>query len=217
MKELRVVVAEHDAVRRDRMADSFRTLGYSVTTMDTAAELLQGVFEIQGGVLLLDGEFDPHIASADLLHLLKRGNPNLQVILVCDDVPATLARRVHNEGIFYCALKPADPTDTEELEAAVGCAFRKNIENGRKGVVGEKNTRMAAPARHVACLMTLLAVVIGAALTLAIQGAGFATAGLTYLFLGFCAVIITTQLLPIFRIRLAHRVAQTAVSDLSKR
>jgi hypothetical protein len=65
--------------------------------------------------------------------------------------------------------------------------------------------------------MTLLSVVIGAALTLAIQGAGFATAGLTYLFLGFCAVIITTQLAPIFRIRLAQRVAQTAVSELSKR
>lgn len=217
MKELRVIVAEHDAVRRDRMADRFSASGYSVTTMGSAAELLQGVFETQGGVLLLDGDFDPHIASADLLHLLKRGNPNLQVILVCDDVPAALARRVHNEGIFYCALKPADPCDTEELEAAVGCAFRKNRENGSKGVVGRERNRIAAPARHVVCLMTLLSVVIGAALTLAIQGAGFATAGLTYLFLGFCAVIITTQLVPIFRIRLAQRVAQTAVSELSKR
>lgn len=217
MKELRVIVAEHDAVRRDRMADRFRASGYSVATMDSAADLLQGVFEMQGSVLLLDGNFDPHIASADLLHLLKRCAPNLQVILVCDEVPAALARRVHDEGIFYCALKPADPCDTEELEAAVGCAFNKNGGRGKKGFVGGERTRTATPVRHVACLMTLLSVVIGAALTLAIQGAGFATAGLTYLFLGFCAVIITTQLLPIFRIRLPHRVAQTTVSDLSKR
>ena len=217
MRELRVIVAEQDAVRRERMADTFRTSGYSVATMDSAAELLQGGLEMQGSVLLLDGDLDPHIPSADLLHLLKRGNPSLQVILVCDDVPAALARRVHNEGIFYCALKPADPSDTEELEAAVACAFKKSIDNGRKGLVGRECARKPAPARHVACLMTLLAVVIGAGLTLAIQGAGFATAGLTYLFLGFCALIISTQLLPIFRIRLAQRVAQTAASDLSKK
>lgn len=212
MKELRLLVAEHDEVRRALITEKFEASGYSVATMGSAAELLQVAFEKQGSVLLLDGSFDALIPPGDLLHLLKRCDPNLQVIMICDEVPPVLARRVHDEGIFYCALKSADPGDTEELETAVWCAFRKNSEAAGKGKLGSERITAAVPVRHVACLMALLAVVTVAGLTLAFQGAGFATAGLTYLFLGFCAVIVTTQLLPIFRIRLSHRHAKKAVA-----
>jgi len=70
----------------------------------------------------LGNEFD-EVAASDLIPLLKKCNRELTIIFVSSDASLPLIRKLRNEGIFYHALPPLEPTDQQELKQAVECAF----------------------------------------------------------------------------------------------
>ncbi len=74
--------------------------------------------------MLLSTRFDELLAT-ELIPLLKKCNRNLTIILVASELPLALLRKARSEGIFYHALKPAQPGDEEELRQVVKCAFDK--------------------------------------------------------------------------------------------
>ena len=45
-------------------------------------------------------------------------------ILIADDTPLPLMRKVRQEGIFYHALRPVEPQDDEEIRQVVKCAMK---------------------------------------------------------------------------------------------
>ena len=120
MSEL--MIAEQDRGCRTMMADLLRNQGYRVTVTDSAADTLTGILRTGAQVVLLGSEFDD-LAAADLIPLLKQCNRDLTIILVSDEVPLPMIRKVRAEGIFYHALKPIRPEDAEEIRHAVQCAF----------------------------------------------------------------------------------------------
>jgi FixJ family two-component response regulator len=85
--------------------------------------VLCNILEKQTPVVLLGNDFDNKVTSADLIHLLKKCNRRLAVILVSDEASLPVVRKIRREGIFYHALKPSSPEDKEEIRQAVGCAF----------------------------------------------------------------------------------------------
>jgi DNA-binding NtrC family response regulator len=116
------MIAEQDRGCRTMMADLLRNQGYRVTVTDSAADTLTGILRTGAQVVLLGSEFDD-LAAADLIPLLKQCNRDLTIILVSDEVPLPMIRKVRAEGIFYHALKPIRPEDAEEIRHAVQCAF----------------------------------------------------------------------------------------------
>jgi len=54
--------------------------------------------------------------------LLKRCNRKLTIVLIADDTPLPLIRKVREEGIFYHALRPTEPEGEEEIRQVVKCA-----------------------------------------------------------------------------------------------
>ena len=218
MDERGIIIADRDAEYRKQMADFFEKAGYSVETTDSAVHVLCSILEKQTPVLLLGTDFDKKVSSADLIHLLKKCNRHLHVIMVSDDMPIAEARQVRHEGIFYHALKPSANGDTEEIGMAVECAFEKREASDeshqepvqkRETVVSEDaEQETAQPKRHpkvLPWLIALAALIFGlSALSLAAaervnEGSN---AGI-WIFLGFCALIVATQMLPIFRIKMA--------------
>ncbi len=125
MDEREILIADKDTEIRKQVADYFREAGYQVETTDSAVHVLCSILEKQTPVVLLADDFDRKIAPADLVHLLKKCNRRLAIILVSDEVPLPMERRLRQEGIFYHALKPASANDTEEIRLAVECAFEK--------------------------------------------------------------------------------------------
>jgi DNA-binding NtrC family response regulator len=125
MGERELLVADNDSDLRKQMAESFREAGYDVETTDSAVHVFCTVLEKQMPVVLLGSGFDRKMALTDLVRLLKKCNRRLTIILVSDDENLPVIRTIRQEGIFYHALKPTSREDTDELRAAVDCAFNQ--------------------------------------------------------------------------------------------
>jgi DNA-binding NtrC family response regulator len=117
-----ILIAEQDVDSRKQMADMFIEAGYNVIVTTSVADALHGILKKTAQVVLLGSEFD-ELAAADLIPLLKLCNSKLTIIFVSADSSLPVIRKLRNEGIFYHALKPANPEDREEICQAVRCAF----------------------------------------------------------------------------------------------
>ena len=119
----RLMIAEQDRDCRSMMAELLSGEGYSVTVTDSAADALSGILKKGAQVVLLGSEFDD-LAAAELIPLLKQCNREVTIILVSNDESQPDIRKIRAEGIFYHALKPTKPEDSDEIRQAVRCAFQ---------------------------------------------------------------------------------------------
>lgn len=119
---LRLLVADKNLESRKEMADILIEAGYDVMVTNSAAKAIHDVLCKSAQVLLLGTELD-EFTSAELVPLLKKCNRHLAIILVADDTPLPLMRKVRKEGIFYHALRPLESEGKEEIRQAVKCAI----------------------------------------------------------------------------------------------
>ena len=119
----RLMIAEQDRDCRSMMAELLSGEGYSVTVTDSAADALSGILKKGAQVVLLGSEFDD-LAAAELIPLLKQCSREVTIILVSNDESQPAIRKIRSEGIFYHALKPTKPEDSDEIRQAVRCAFQ---------------------------------------------------------------------------------------------
>lgn len=124
MTRPRLLIAEKNGELRTRMMQASVEAGYQVKTAGTVAQLLCQVLRKQAPVVLLGDNFEENLSLADLIRLIKTCNAHLAIILVSDDISLLQVRRARQLGIFYHALLPDSPTEWQELEQAVACAFR---------------------------------------------------------------------------------------------
>ncbi|MHB9098399.1 MAG: response regulator [Syntrophales bacterium] len=119
---LGLLIADKDVATRKQMANLLIEAGYDVTVTDSAAKAINGVLKKTARVVLLGTELD-ELTSAEIVPLLNQCNRKLMIILIADDAPLPLMRKVRKEGIFYHALRPAEPEDEEEIRQVVKCAM----------------------------------------------------------------------------------------------
>lgn len=117
-----LLIACKDAEARNRMTESFKAAGYKVIVTDSAAGALERILKRTAEVILLGSEFDEW-GAGDLVPVLKKCNPDLTIILVCEEASLGLLRKLRREGIFYHALRPTTPQDCDEIRQAVECAL----------------------------------------------------------------------------------------------
>ncbi len=128
-----LLVANKNQVAREQMATLFENDGYEVTAADSVVNSLEGILDKSIQVVLLGGVFDEQQVSK-FVPLLKKCNRNLSIILVSDEMPLELLRRIRKEGIFYHALRPVGDESWDEIRQAVSCAFDNY--HARQGVGG---------------------------------------------------------------------------------
>ena len=124
MKEQSILIADKDTRYLQQLAEYFTGVGYQVETTDSAVHVICNILKKQAPVLLLGSDFDQKIDLPHLLHLLKKCNRNLAVVLVSDEATLPMVRRIRREGIFFHALRPIAPSDREEIRQAVESAFK---------------------------------------------------------------------------------------------
>ena len=121
-----LVVADEDQQNRDRIAGMFDETEYQVVAADSVDAVMRDVLRKDAKVVLLGSVFDS-IPAGELIPILKSCNRNLTIILITNEVPLPLMRKLRREGIFYHALVPRESGDRDELLQAVQCAFRKVV------------------------------------------------------------------------------------------
>lgn len=124
MKEQGILVADKDTAFLREVADHFSDAGYHVETTNSAVRVISNILKKQTPVVLLGSDFDKKINLLELVRLLKKCNRNLAVILVSDESSLPIVKRIRQEGIFYYALRPVTPEDTNEIKQAVECALK---------------------------------------------------------------------------------------------
>jgi len=117
-----LLIADKNVETRKQMASLLINAGYDVMVTDSAVKAIDGVLKKTAQVVLLGSALD-ELTSAELIPLLKHCNPHLMIILIADDAPLPMIRKARTEGIFYHALRPAEPEDEEEIRQVVKCAL----------------------------------------------------------------------------------------------
>jgi DNA-binding NtrC family response regulator len=206
----RILIADKDARYRSRMAGYFQKAGYRVTATGSADEALDSILEKESSVILLGSNLTESSALADLVKLINVFDDQLRVILVSADMSLAQTREVRDAGIFYHALKPAAADDTDELRQAVTCAFEDLVERAPSAQLQPDLARASVTpvlarmplGKALSWIAAIVALSFGAG-ALALQSKPAQSSSLTiWIFLGFLALIITNQLLPIFRVKL---------------
>jgi len=119
---LGLIIADKDLETRKQMANLLIEAGYDVMVTDSAVKAIHCVLKKTAQVVLLGTELD-EFTSAELVPLLKKCNRKLMIILVADNAPLALIRKVRKEGIFYHALRPVEQEGKEEIRQVVKCAM----------------------------------------------------------------------------------------------
>ncbi len=209
-----LLIANKDQAAREQMASLFQEDDYLITAADSVVNALEGILDKSIQVVLIGGSFDEqHIAK--FVPLLKKCNRNLSIILVSDDMPLELLRRIRKEGIFYHALRPAANEDWDEVRQAVNCAF-ENYHALQD--VGHKRLRKDISMKGAKTVLTALALMfMFVPHAIATDTSKTYNSGsLVLLFVGFCALLIVAQLVPAI-LALFGMTKEAARNDMSKK
>ena len=207
-----ILIADKDARFRNRVAIYFQKVGYQVETANSAEETLNSVLEKEADVILLGSNVTEKAAVADLIKLLKMVDDTLHIILVSDEMTLAETRQVRAAGIFYHALRPATAGETDELRQAVTCAFEDSADRAAapqsepapaEVALGPEFSRPQI-GKALSWVSGMVALTFGAgALSLQAQPALGGGSLAIWIFLGFAALVVTNQMLPTFRVKLA--------------
>ncbi len=189
-----LLIANKDHQSREKLANCFDHEKYQVVQSDTVANALEGILNKEIQVVVIDGHYNEQNV-AKLIPLLKKCNRNISIILVSEEMPLELERRIRKEGIFYHALRTAGEENHEEICQAVAYAFRKYEENTAMQKSRTIKEKTMFPIKSV--LSTLMMTLLLVTPAFAIDTAQTYNSGiLVLLFVGFCALLIVAQLVP---------------------
>lgn len=201
-----LLIANKDHAAREMMTHLFQDDGYQIVNSDSVVNALECILDKSVQVVLIGGPLDEH-QIAKFVPLLKKCNRNLSIILVADEMPLELLRKIRKEGIFYHALKPAEEEGWEEIRQVVACAFENYQErlNSRPKMFCGKMSLQGSKS----FLVSLAIILACAPHVLATDSArAYSNGALGPLFAGFCALLIVAQILPalahLFRARRTH-------------
>jgi len=189
-----LLIANKNQQSREQLATLFDPNEYQITKADSVANALEGIINKEIQVVVIDGHYDEQ-NIVKLIPLLKKCNRNISIILVSDEMPIELERRIRKEGIFYHALRTAGEDNGEEIRQAVSYAFKKYAENTNIQALNKQKGKAMFPIKSVLSTIAITMMLVSPAF--AVDTAQTYNSGiLVLLFVGFCALLIVMQLVP---------------------
>ena len=189
-----LLIANRNHQAREKLASCFDHEKYQVMQSDSVANALEGILNKEIQVVVIDGHYNEQNV-AKLIPLLKKCNRNISIILVSEEMPLELERRIRKEGIFYHALRTAGEENNDEICQAVAYAFRKYEENTTTQAIKKQKEKTMFPIKSVLSTIAITMMLVTPAF--AVDTAQTYNSGiLVLLFVGFCALLIVAQLVP---------------------
>jgi DNA-binding NtrC family response regulator len=124
MKPKTIFIAYQDDLWARSLSTYFHGIGYRVEIAKSLSDAIRRVRNGNIHVVLLDDEIEG-VKACDLVAILKKINPRVQVIVISSEESIGLVKRLRGAG---------KPVDLEEIRSAVECAFEKiERENLKEG------------------------------------------------------------------------------------
>lgn len=188
-----LLIASKNQNACDKLGELFMEDGYQITRTNSVANALEGIINKEIQVVILDGLYDEQ-NMVKLIPLMKKCNRNISIILVTDDIPLGLIRKIRQEGVFYHALSPSSEDHYAEIREATCCAFKKYDEITTTDYNSAKEMSMS-PLKAILSSLTLVLVLVSPVFAVDTT-VTYSSGLLILLFVGFCALLIVAQLIP---------------------
>lgn len=121
MKSKTILIVYQDDLMARSLSNYFHGLGYRVEIAKLISDIIRRIRNGKAHVILLEDEIEG-VKACDLVSILKKIHPKMQVIVISSEESIGVAKRLRGAGIFYQAMKPVD---LEEIRSVVECAFEK--------------------------------------------------------------------------------------------
>ncbi|MCF6267337.1 MAG: hypothetical protein L3J57_12430 [Desulfuromusa sp.] len=189
-----LLIANKNREVREQLAGLFDKNEYQITKADSVANALEGIINKEIQVVVIDGHYDEQ-NIVKLIPLLKKCNRNISIILVSNEMPIELERRIRKEGIFYHALKTVGEDNREEIYQAVSYAFKKYEENTTNQAVAKKREKALFPIKSVLSTIAITLLLVTPAFAIDTTQT-YSSGLLVMLLVGFCGLLVVAQLVP---------------------
>ena len=122
--QLAVIVSEDLAII-DQISGIISKHNYSIIIANSALNSVLKILEKQIDLVIVDLYF-PSNTSLDLIKIIKRMRPRLPIIALSEDFSLRTVREFIKSGIFYCAMKPIQIYEIENVLDAVMLYHKKH-------------------------------------------------------------------------------------------
>jgi|GEM_PF-614 len=116
-----ILIADLDEKSSSALAKLASESGYSVITCKVASEVIEKIQNARVDVLVMNVELEG-VKGYEIVPTIKKIAPKLPIIMMSDDPSLEIAKKVHQAGVFYYAIKPLD---LQEMKLAIRDAFKE--------------------------------------------------------------------------------------------
>ena len=113
-----VVVATEDPVIINQIGSILVQHDYSILVEKSAIKSILKILEQEIYFLILDLDILSN-SHLDLINIIRKTRPRLPIVVLSEDNSLETVRELSQAGVFYCALKPIQTGEIEEVFEAL--------------------------------------------------------------------------------------------------
>jgi len=124
-----VVIASEDPVVINELSTLLIRHDYSIIIEKSTIKSIIKILEHTIDFLILDFEQTQN-SNMDLINIIRKTRPRLPIVVLSEDTSLETIRLLATAGVFYCALKPIQITEIDNVIEAINRYYQKDEEMG---------------------------------------------------------------------------------------
>ena len=113
-----VVIAASDPLIISLVSKVLMKRDWSILLTSSKLQSITDILENDVTLFILDYEL-PNNSSLDLITIIRTIRPKLPILVLCEDSSLETRQELAECGVFYCALKPIQVSEIEQVVLAV--------------------------------------------------------------------------------------------------
>jgi DNA-binding NtrC family response regulator len=112
------VIASENPDLIDQLSNIMVEYDYSFIIVKSAIESILKILEQEVDLLILDSDFAENTIM-NSINIIKKMRPRLPIVVLPEDFAIDTVRKLTKAGVFYCAMKPVQIDEIEQVLEAV--------------------------------------------------------------------------------------------------
>ena len=123
------IITSEDPTIKNQISEIILKYNYSLIQTNSALNSVLKILEKQVDIFIIDLDFLQN-TGLDLIKIIKRMRPRLPIIVLSEDFSLDTVRKFTESGVFYCAMKPIQIYEIENVLEAVMRYYKKHDDIG---------------------------------------------------------------------------------------